>query len=199
MKLYHGTNYSSAVSICSNGIDLRQSKPYLDFGPGFYATPSYHHAALTAIRTTDKINQWNRRKQKDYKFEEPYIVQFKYKPLSDLELKQISFPRHGAEWGAFVLNNRLTSEILSQYGIENHNQDCRYDICIGEIADGTIVNIAYQVNSGILLPKDVNYEKFLKKNNESYGQQYSFHSEKSISCIIGLSCDIIKNKERYIK
>ena len=136
MKLYHGTNYSSAVSICSNGIDLRYSKPYLDFGPGFYATPSYHHAALTAVRRTDKINQWNRRKQKDYKFEEPYIVQFEYIPLPELELKLIAFPRHGAEWGAFVLNNRLTSEILSQYGIENHNQDCRYDICIGEIADG---------------------------------------------------------------
>jgi tetratricopeptide (TPR) repeat protein len=41
--------------------------------------------------------------------------------------------------------------------------------------------------------------KDLKKNDESYGQQYSFHSKKSISCIIGLSCDIIKNKERYIK
>ena len=114
MKLYHGTNYSSAVSICSNGIDLRYSKPYLDFGPGFYATPSYHHAALTAVRRTDKINQWNRRKQKDYKFEEPYIVQFEYIPLPELELKLIAFPRHGAEWGAFVLNNRLTSEILSQ-------------------------------------------------------------------------------------
>ena len=118
---------------------------------------------MTAVRRTDKINQWNRRKQKDYKFEEPYIVQFEYIPLPELELKLIAFPRHGAEWGAFVLNNRLTSEILSQYGIENHNQDCRYDICIGEIADGTIVNIAYQVNSGILLPKNVNYEKFFEE------------------------------------
>lgn len=35
MKLYHGTNYSSAINIVNHGIDLKYSKPYLDFGPGF--------------------------------------------------------------------------------------------------------------------------------------------------------------------
>lgn len=49
MKLYHGTNYSSAINIVNHGIDLKYSKPYLDFGPGFYTTPSYDHAALAAI------------------------------------------------------------------------------------------------------------------------------------------------------
>lgn len=56
MKLYHGTNYSSAINIVNHGIDLKYSKPYLDFGPGFYTTPSYDHAALAAIRTTQKYN-----------------------------------------------------------------------------------------------------------------------------------------------
>ena len=32
MKLYHGTNYSSAINIVNHGIDLKYSKPYLDFG-----------------------------------------------------------------------------------------------------------------------------------------------------------------------
>lgn len=35
MKLYHGTNYSSAINIVNHGIDLKYSKPYLDFGPVF--------------------------------------------------------------------------------------------------------------------------------------------------------------------
>lgn len=56
MKLYHGTNYSSAINIVNHGINLKYSKPYLDFGPGFYTTPSYDHAALAAIRTTQKYN-----------------------------------------------------------------------------------------------------------------------------------------------
>ena len=30
----HGTNYSSAINIVNHGIDLKYSKPYLDFGPG---------------------------------------------------------------------------------------------------------------------------------------------------------------------
>lgn len=50
MKLYHGTNRSSAENIFKYGIDLKYSKPYLDFGAGFYTTPSYDHAAITAIR-----------------------------------------------------------------------------------------------------------------------------------------------------
>ena len=59
MKLYHGTNYSSAINIVNHGIDLKYSKPYLDFGPGFYTTPSYDHAALAALRTTQKYNAKN--------------------------------------------------------------------------------------------------------------------------------------------
>lgn len=106
MKLYHGTNYSSAINICSNGIDLSCSKPYLDFGPGFYATPSYHRAAELAVKKTDKVNEQNRKRQKNYKYEEPYVVQFEYKPLPEAKLEQISFPHHGVEWGAFVLDRK---------------------------------------------------------------------------------------------
>lgn len=53
MKLYHGTNCSSAINIITNGIDLKYSKPYLDFGAGFYATPNYDHAVISALRATD--------------------------------------------------------------------------------------------------------------------------------------------------
>lgn len=193
MKLYHGTNYSSAISICSKGIDLECSQKYLDFGPGFYTTPSYEHAAITAIRKTDKFNRKNKL------CEEPYIVELKYIPDSALNLNVVAFPRHCEAWGNFVLNNRLTADVLAEYNLLEHNQNTRYDICIGEIADGKIVNIAYQVNYGMLLPKKVKFSAFLKISGEGYPLQYSFHTEKSISCISELSCDIIKNKEKYLK
>ena len=56
MKLYHGTNHSSAVSICSNGIDLRYSKPYLDFGQGFYLTDIEEQAQNMPIAASQ---YWN--------------------------------------------------------------------------------------------------------------------------------------------
>ena len=109
MKLYHGTNYSSAINIVNHGIDLKYSKPYLDFGPGFYTTPSYDHAALAAIRTTQKYNA------KNNKNEEPYIVEVDYKPISAMDLVIGSYPRHSERWGKFVLNNRLKPQMLSVY------------------------------------------------------------------------------------
>lgn len=191
MKLYHGTNQSSAIRICNNGIDLGFSQKYLDFGPGFYATPSYEHAAITALRKTDKIN---RRYHTD---EDAYVVQFEYFPVKGLNC--ITFPRHSRNWGEFVLNNRLTPNVLFSYDITYHNQDARYDICIGEIADGSIVNVAYRVNAGDLLLDNVSYTQFLKGNGNVYPLQYSFHSMKAVSCIKNISCDIIHNKDKYLR
>lgn len=192
MKLYHGTNYSSAINIVNHGINLKYSKPYLDFGPGFYTTSSYDHAALAAIRTTQKYNA------KNNKNEEPYIVEVDYKPISAMDLVIGSYPRHSERWGKFVLNNRLKPQMLSAYNILEHNQDRKYDICYGEIADGNIINIAYKVNGGKVIPEDINYKEFLKDNGEVYPQQYSFHTLKAISCIKVLSCDMINNKKKYL-
>lgn len=192
LKLYHGTNYSSAINICTNGIALEYSQPFLDFGAGFYTTPSYEHAAITAIRKTDKFNAKNKSQ------EEPCVVELKYFPLNDGTLKIISYSGFSKQWGQFVLSNRLTPDILKKYTILEHNQDSRYDICIGGIADGTIINVAYQVNHGLLLPGNVYLKDFLKKQGRAYPIQYSFHTEAAISCISGLSYDIIRNKEIYL-
>lgn len=192
MKLYHGTNYSSAIDIVNNGICLEYSKPFLDFGAGFYTTPSYDHAAFAAIRATQKYNARYKTK------EEPYIVEVDFRQIKGIELSIISFPRHSERWGRFVLNNRLKTDILATYNIVEHNQDGKYDVCYGEIADGKVVNKAYEVNNGLIMPQMVKYRDFLKNNSDVYPQQYSFHTSKAISCIKVLSCDIIKNKKRYL-
>lgn len=122
-----------------NGVNLEYNQLYLDFGAGFYATPSYEHAAITAMRKTDKINA------REKVQEEPYIVEFTYIPKKDIKLDIRMFQNYCEEWGSFVLNNRLTTEILKEYNISEHNQNGRYDICIGKIADGKVVNIAYHI------------------------------------------------------
>lgn len=192
MKLYHGTNFSSAVNICLCGIDFSKSQKYLDFGVGFYTTPSYEHAAITAIRKTKTYNYFNKTN------EEPYIVEVNCDFSINKDLIKIKqFPMHGKAWSEFVLNNRLSDDILKQYELVNHNRNGEYDIVYGEIADGNIVNIAYKVNSGLLLPSNVNYNQLLK-NGSIYGYQYSFHTELSKTCIVNLQCDIIKNKQKYL-
>lgn len=193
MKLYHGTNCNSAKDIVKNGICLQHSKPFLDFGPGFYTTPSYDHAALTAIRKTRKYNA--RYKQ----HEEPYIVELDFRPINGVKLSTVAYQRHSEKWGRFVLNNRLTPDILSAYNRLEHNQDAKYDVCYGEIADGKIVNKAYMVNNGLIMPEEVDYNDFIKNNRDVYPQQYSFHTLKAVSCIKVICCATINNKEKYFK
>lgn len=79
-----------------------------------------------------------------------HIVEVDFRQISGVELSIGAFPRHSEKWGWFVLNNRLTPDILSTYNIVEHNQDGKYDVCYGEIADGNIANIAYEVNNGLL-------------------------------------------------
>lgn len=192
MKIYHGTNYSSAMNIMTNGIDLKYSKKYLDFGVGFYTTPSYDYAVRSAIRATDKFNKRYGKK------EEPYIVTMEFSLKKDIGLSIEQFVRHGERWGRFVLNNRLIKDILDTYNIKEHNQDGKYDICYGEIADGKIANIAYKVNIGNLLPSEVDFNSFLKEKGKEYPQQYSFHTIKAFSCITLMSCDTIINRRKYL-
>ena len=108
MKLYHGTNYSSAINIVNHGIDLKYSRPYFDFGPGFYTTPSYNHAALTAVRAARKADL-----RRHKKGEEPYIVEISYHPRTEEQLSVNSYTGYSPKWGQFVLNNRLTPDIIN--------------------------------------------------------------------------------------
>ena len=73
----------------------------------------------------------------------------------------------------------------------------KYDIIIGGTADGNIATIA----------ADLRYEKlqiesfqldlsmFLKTDGTSYGTQITFCTQKALSCIKYVDCDIIYNEE----
>ena len=49
MKLYHGSNMEIAKP------DLSRSKPFKDFGQGFYLSPGYEQAHALAKQKTDQL------------------------------------------------------------------------------------------------------------------------------------------------
>lgn len=189
MVLYHGTNHTSAVSIVNKGIDLACSQKYLDFGPGFYATSSYYHAAITAIRKTDKYNRINKLN------ENPYIVKVNYIPSEGLNIAYYKNPDE--RWKMFCISNRLKDDILKFYHIDEHNQDCRYDVCYGLIADGEIISIASEINQKTLSPYNITCDMIMKNKKENIQNQYSFHTPKALSCIAVDSYETIRNESRY--
>lgn len=181
MILFHGTNYHSAINIFRSGIDLSYSKPFLDFGPGFYTTPDYQHAVRTAFNRTATYNA------KYKKNESPYVIKMNFNLNKDLCFADYSICDE--RWGNFVVNNRLSEETIEKYHIIEHNKDKKYDICYGVIADGQITNIAYKINHGMILPGDICFKDFLKSDGTSYPMQYSFHTLKSVSCLDMISCN----------
>lgn len=157
IKVYHGTNLSSAFDISIHGIDLNKSLPNHDFGKGFYTTDNKKKAIDRALKKTSDYNRRN------HCSEEAYLV--------ELLMDEV-----------FLINNNIT----------NHNKDNKYDIVFGEIADGTIANVANRIKNNDLNINEVDYSLFIPESGRYYESQYSFHSLKSLTCIKSISCAIIK-------
>lgn len=112
MKLYHGSN----VEIITP--DLSKSKPYKDFGQGFYLSP-LHAQALAMAR--QKVDQ--------YQSGTPCVTFFEWDrdgALADPALKVKFFDGYSREWAEFILANRNRELIHPVHD---------YDIVIGPIAD----------------------------------------------------------------
>lgn len=194
LKLYHGTNLSSAFDIWLRGINLDKSLPNLDFGKGFYVTNSKVKAIQRAIKKTDDIND---RYSCD---EKPYIVQILVDEteFKNMNLKEFSFREEN--WFKFVINNRLDLEFLMNNNISNHNKNNQYDIVHGEIADGKIADVVSQIKKSGNVDNIIDFSTILPNDSKFYGNQYSFHTQKSLACIKDISCDIIKiQRERMVK
>ena len=184
VKLYHGTIYSSAIDIIGNGIDLNCSQKMLDFGKGFYTTPDREYAIMTAKNKTLKHN----RKYKQQ--ETPVVIEFDYASNENLHIKELH--AHNDVWALFVLANRMNLTMIDKYNIIEHNLDNRYDIVHGEIADGSITQVSYQIRNNEKTPFDIDIKSLLQDGGLSYGYQFSFHTQAALSCIKAKKCDIIK-------
>jgi hypothetical protein len=163
MILYHGSNKEIGC------IDLNKSRPYKDFGRGFYTTP-YKEQALAMAQRTVRL----------FKSGIPAITVFSLDDgvLGDPSLRIRKFDGPNNEWANFVINNR------NMRPQDTNNPECnldnKYDIVIGPVADDDIVLQLRLFLRGLISIPD------LKKNLEykELTSQISFHTEAAIRFLV---------------
>lgn len=153
MILYHGSN------IAIDRINLSLSKPYKDFGKGFYTTDIRSQAEDMA-----------RRRVRLTGFGSPIVTSFEFDEcwLETDEIKSLVFPRVSVEWAKFVLDNR---------DLERKGFTHDYDIVVGPVANDTV---AFQLRRYIL--KVISLEDLVRElEYKGLNNQYFFGSELAIS------------------
>ena len=153
MKLYHGSNMRVEKP------DLQRSKPFKDFGQGFYLSDNYKQAEDLAIV---KVEQMRRGEVVVNEFD------FDESVLSSGELSVKVFDDYSEEWAEFVLTNRNNK--ISQ---PSHT----YDIVYGPIADdGVNYQLRRYLGGIISLQRLVEELKYAK----GIAFQYFFGTDKAL-------------------
>ena len=152
MILYHGSN----VQI--ERIELEKSKPFKDFGRGFYLSPDKQQAEKMAIFRSKVLGN------------APIVTEFSFdeRKLYDGTLRFLSFDSYTEEWAKFVLKNREESDSF---------QD-DYDVIYGTIAND---RIGLQIHK--LMEKSIDMQEFLHRIKYFKGvtYQYFFGTDCAIS------------------
>ena len=153
IRLYHGSNVKIEVP------DLIHSKPFKDFGRGFYLSPDKQQAWDMA---SQKVNQTKEGKAEvtEFLFDETL--------MSSDGLKVLSYPDYCEEWALFVLANRDKQR-------EHPTHD--YDIVYGPIADDGVTYQLRRYEGGVIsLPRLVEELKYAK----GITFQYFFGTERAL-------------------
>ncbi|MGM9549986.1 MAG: DUF3990 domain-containing protein [Faecousia sp.] len=176
--LYHGTLDRYAYDIIRNGINLEKSKPNLDFGPGFYTTPDKEFAINTAKFHQAKFNAMSKKEHVGWRVVE---LECDDKMFSQFNCKCFDSPDE--EWGKFVISNRCKNKEI--HNTSENNIDKRYDIVSGPTADGkgTLAPVIKAVDSGDCTLDDIDFASFAPPSSKNWGNQISFHTNESLSCI----------------
>ena len=159
MKLYHGSNTKVIVP------DLSISKPFKDFGKGFYLSDNYEQAWDMA---SQKVKQTLKG--------EPIVSEFQFDEslMHSDELSIKIFSDYTEEWAHFVLDNR--------------NKDLpqpihQYDIVYGPIADDGVTFQLRRYQGGVIslarLVEELKYAKGITF-------QYYFGSERALQKLTAL-------------
>lgn len=139
MILYHGSNVKIEVP------NLLKSKPYKDFGQGFYLSADKSQALRMAEQKTLQLL-----------IGEPIVSEFEFDEalLQSNELKVKIFEDYSVEWANFILHNR---DINKQHPIHD------YDIVYGPIADDGVTFQLRRYQAGTIsieeLVKELKYAK----------------------------------------
>lgn len=153
IKLYHGSNQKIEVP------DLVHSKPFKDFGRGFYLSPNKQQAWDMAFQ---KVSQTKEGKAEVTEF------LFDETAMTAGELKVLNYPDYSEEWALFVLNNR-------DKNAQHPTHD--YDIVYGPIADDGVTFQLRRYEGGVIsLSKLVEELKYAK----GITFQYFFGTERAL-------------------
>lgn len=156
IRLYHGSNQMIEVP------DLVHSKPFKDFGRGFYLSPDKQQAWDLA---TQKVNQTQEGKAEVTEF------LFDETAMQSSNLKVLTYPDYCEEWALFVLANRD----------KNAKQPVHdYDIVYGPIAnDGVTYQLRRYEGGVISLQRLVEELKYAK----GITFQYYFGTERALNLL----------------
>jgi len=153
IRLYHGSNQKIEVP------DLIHSKPFKDFGSGFYLSPDKQQAWDMAFQ---KVNQTQEGKAEvsEFLFDETAMI--------SSSLKVLSYPDYSEEWALFVLKNRDKNVLHPVHD---------YDIVYGPIADDGVTYQLRRYEGGVIsLPRLVEELKYAK----GITFQYYFGTERAL-------------------
>ena len=153
MKLYHGSNMRVVVP------DLSRSKPFKDFGTGFYLSDRFDQAMDLAKSKVEQMRT-GEATVNEFFFDETL--------LDTDELSFKCFDDYSEEWAEFILANRNNK--ISQ---PTHN----YDIVYGPIADDGVNYQLRRYRGGLIsLQKLIEELKYAK----GITFQYFFGTERAI-------------------
>ena len=154
MRLYHGSNMEVCIP------NLMKSKPYKDFGQGFYLSADKNQAMRMAEQKTLQLLSG-----------EPVVSEFEFDEtlLQSNELHVKIFVDYSVEWASFILKNR---DMHEQHPIHN------YDIVYGPIADDGVTFQLRRFQSGV-----ISIEELVKELQYARGItfQYFFGTELALS------------------
>ena len=154
IHLYHGSNVSIDVP------DLAHSKPFKDFGSGFYLSADEKQTWDMAFQ---KVNQTQTGKAtvSEFLFDDSVM-------LSD-ELKVLVFDDYSEDWARFVLANRSRK---TQQPVHD------YDIVYGPIADDGVTYQLRRYEGGVIsLSRLVEELKYA----QGITFQYFFGTERALN------------------
>lgn len=155
MKLYHGSD------IAIKQIDLEKSKPFKDFGKGFYLSDDYNQAlgmAKQRIKQKQGIGM-------------PIVTTFSFDEtmMTSGEVRVKIWDDYCVEWAEFVIRNRNRKLPYPWHD---------YDIVYGPIADDGVVFQIRRYEAGYLTIEQLVKEL---KYTEGITFQYFFANETAIS------------------
>ena len=169
ITLYHGSTYDF------NEIDLKQGRPYKDFGQGFYASAEISHAKSMAERNAEMRMSKLKWFDAEQKLIGRWWYQYEYDAEKSASLSVKEFTEADREWGRFITLCR------SKKGVPH-----KYDIVIGSTAnDYTNPTIQFYMSGGVgTVGSDAAIDELIRLLLPyKLPSQYFFATQRAVDCL----------------